>query len=67
MKPLIFQSWTEGGTGITNFSREQEPIYREAINEYGDLNLVISEQPIGNYHKKEISNCVFIRLSKRKT
>ena len=42
---VVLRNWTEGGTGLTNFSRSQEPLYLAAIKEYGDPAFVIAHAP----------------------
>ena len=44
---LSDKHWTNGGTGITNFPKEDFPIYIEAIQRFGDKNLVVSDEPFG--------------------
>ena len=39
---IIHRNWTEGGTGLTNFSPNDEPLYLAAIAAHGDPNYVIS-------------------------
>ena len=44
---LSDKHWTEGGTAITNFPEEDFPIYIEAIQRFGDNDLIVSDQPFG--------------------
>ena len=46
MATLIFKSWDSGGTGITNFDLTMIELFREAVRQYGDPNLVVSDQPM---------------------
>jgi len=39
----------QGGTGITNFVREDLPRYEEAIRRHADVRYVVSEHSISNY------------------
>lgn len=43
---LIHKHFREGGTGITNLDDADRPLFRAAINVYGDPTLVISDQPM---------------------
>lgn len=47
---LIYEMWTKGGTCITNVRLEDLPLYREAIRQYGDTSLVVSNIPVGPQH-----------------
>lgn len=38
-------NWTEGGTGLTNFRPEEEPLYLAAIEAHGDPDYVIAHAP----------------------
>lgn len=40
---LSLMHFSARGTAITNFPREQEPLYRSAIERHGDPSLVISD------------------------
>lgn len=46
MTNLIFRPWTEGGTGVTNFDLTDIDLYKEAVRQYGDLSLVVSNVPM---------------------
>lgn len=37
----------DGGTGVTNFSLHMMECYIEAVQRYGDKNLVVSDSPFG--------------------
>lgn len=52
-KDAVNLHWTEGGTGVTNFSVEQRPIYELAIKLHGDKRLVICDEPMGRFCKTE--------------
>lgn len=43
---LIHWHHQERGTGVTNFYKENLPIYEEAVKQFGDPLLVISKQPL---------------------
>lgn len=47
-EPVMFH-WTEGGTCLTNFSREQLPLYKQAIEELDSSLYVVSEQSMGGW------------------
>jgi hypothetical protein len=38
---LDMRHWTDGGTGVTNFPPEREPIYIKAIEKFGDEGLIL--------------------------
>jgi hypothetical protein len=38
---LDMRHWSEGGTGVTNFHPEREPIYIKAIEQFGDEGLIL--------------------------
>jgi hypothetical protein len=46
---LIFEHWTKGGTGVTNFQLDRMEVYIEAVQRYGDRNLVVSDTSFGKY------------------
>ena len=48
MPTLIHESWfNKYGTGVTNFTKKQLPIYKKAIEVYRDLDFIISDKPTG--------------------
>lgn len=44
MAALIFRSWSAGGTHITDIDANHIDICREAVRQYGDTNLVVSDK-----------------------
>ena len=44
---LDFRHWTEGGTAITNFGPDEFDRYIEAIQRFGDRDLVVSDSRFG--------------------
>lgn len=38
--------WARGGTGVTNFQREEVELYKTAIQQFGDPQLVLSRLPM---------------------
>jgi hypothetical protein len=50
---LSDKHWTEGGTAITNFGEECFPLYIEAIERFGDKNLVVSDERYGSSRGKQ--------------
>ena len=44
MKTIGLYHWTEGGTAITNISRDFD-LFEEAVREYNDPMLVIHDKP----------------------
>lgn len=51
LRPLTLGHKHDGGTGITNFSKDQVDIYREAIRLHGDPALVASERDFSEGHE----------------
>ena len=43
---LVSPHFTQGGTGVTNFSPSEESGYAEAIEKFGSENLIISHAPM---------------------
>ena len=43
-EPILLH-WTEGGTGLTNFSPKDEWIYNKAIKVHGNPNYVVVQSP----------------------
>ena len=41
---LIMKHWTEGGTGVTNFSPDKFDLYKESVRLYGDPSLIVCDQ-----------------------
>lgn len=46
---IISPNWTKGGTGLTNFPKEELEYYISVIKKYGDDNYVISRFPMSGY------------------
>jgi len=44
---LINEHWTNGGTGVTNFGEEEFNLYLETVEEFGDPNIVVSQERFG--------------------
>lgn len=47
MTKTINKHWMSGGTGLTNFGREQFPIYQAAVSKYGRPDIWIEKKPMG--------------------
>ena len=43
---IVYQQWTKGGTGITNFSMNEFDLYNEAVFRYGNKDIVVSTIPM---------------------
>lgn len=39
--------WTNGGTGVTNFTEDMRPVYVEAVKRYGDKRLRVHAKSFG--------------------
>lgn len=48
IKRIVSPSWTAGGTGVTNFGPERVSLYLDAIEQYGDENLFVSDVSMEN-------------------
>lgn len=46
MPIMPYDHWSRGGTGITNFGKEERPIYEEAIKRHGDPKITIHDAPL---------------------
>jgi hypothetical protein len=43
---LVYRHFTEGGTGVSNISKERMPFFEHAVQAFGDPNLVLSSVPL---------------------
>jgi hypothetical protein len=39
--------WTNGGTGVTNFTEDMRPVYVEAVKRHGDPDIRVHEKSFG--------------------
>jgi hypothetical protein len=55
---IILLNWTRGGTGLTNFQKEELPIYEAAVARFGNPDYVICSKALGNeyFSSKELSD-----------
>lgn len=44
---IILSNWTSGGTGLTNFLKDELPLYERAIDRHGDPDYIICSKALG--------------------
>lgn len=52
--PQKSKHWTNGGTGITNFSLKEMSFYYKVVTEFGDPTIFTSPIPIDEYSSNSI-------------